>query len=252
MNENECFFEVSRLHHGVAMLDERIAAAPWREPQHIANDDKLGELDTVSGPLNLMKLTRILAEGQVSLASMKAYRESLVTRLDEAYQRFADHELGSLSNLREGSALGGQAEQCAFAIVAVLDSFTSQFEEHVDQKNSTVELLLEFSDEHGLPDQAKGDTEPLLGLGVVRLSEQVGAPCNGIRVGKDELRVVDEAHAVTEFINNITAAAGGLIREVASTERAHTVASETFSVSEDRDYAYGEAVFPSKVGGEMV
>ncbi|MCD1287780.1 MULTISPECIES: hypothetical protein [unclassified Brevibacterium] len=146
MNENECFFEVSRLHRGIAMLDERIAAAPWREPQHVENDDKLGELDIASGRLNLMKLTRILSEGHVSLASMKAFRETLVEKLRDVYHRFADQEFQSLSELREDSVLGGPAEQCAFAVTAVLDSFANQFEEHVDRKNCTVELLLEFSD----------------------------------------------------------------------------------------------------------
>lgn len=142
IGENDYFFEVSRLHRGIIMLDERIDAAPWREPQHVENDDKFGELDLVSGPLNLMLLTRILSEGHVSSASIKAFRESLVGRMDEAYQNFADQELESLSNLREEPALGGPAEQCAFAVTLVLDSFARQFEGYVERKNSTVEYLL--------------------------------------------------------------------------------------------------------------
>lgn len=183
---------------------------------------------------------------------MKALRESLVAKMQQAYQNFADQELESLFDLREESALGGLAEQCAFAIVEVLDSFASQFEEHVDQKNSIVELLLEFSVDLGLPDQAKGDPEPLLGWGMVWLSDRIGTPCNGIRVGNDELRAVDEAQVVTGFINDITAATGDLIAEVAAAECTQTVASETFSVSEDREYSSGDAVFPSKAGGERL
>ena len=78
---------------------------------------------------------------------------------------------------------------------------------------------MEFFDDLGLPDQAKDDPEPLLGLGMVRLSDGIGTPCNGIRVGNDELRAVDEAHAVTEFINQMTAAAVDLISAAASSER---------------------------------
>ncbi|WP_098731290.1 hypothetical protein [Brevibacterium epidermidis] len=168
MAENDYFFKISRLHRGITMLDERIVAAPWREPQRGEKDDQFGELDLVSGPLNLMKLTRILSEGQVSLASMKAFRESLVAKMRQAYQNFANQELESISELQAGSALGGLAEQCAFAITAVLDSFTSQFEEHIERKNSSVEYLLEFSDGLGLPEQSKGDPEPLSGLDMVR------------------------------------------------------------------------------------
>lgn len=90
LEENKYFFEVSRLHRAFTMLDERIAAAPCCEPLHVENDDKFGQLDTVTGPLNSMKLTRILSEGQVSLASMKALRESLVAKMHQAYQNFAD------------------------------------------------------------------------------------------------------------------------------------------------------------------
>ena len=234
------------------MLDERVDAAPWREPQHVENDDKFGELDMVSGPLNLMLLTRILSEVHVSSASMKAFRESLVGRMDEVYQSFAGQELESLSNLREEPALGGPAEQCAFAVTLVLDSFARQFEGYVERKNSTVEYLLEFSDELGLPEQAKGDPEPPSGLGVVRLSEGIGTPCNGVRVGSDELRAVDEAHAVTKLINQMTVLVGDLIREAVSSERSQAVEREIFSVSEEREYAYGKAVFPSNGGDEQI
>src|SRR5699024_12030049 len=74
------------------------------------------------------------------------------------------------------------------------------------------------SDELGLPDQAKGVQVPPLGLGVVRLSKGVGTPCNGIRVGSDELRVVDEAQTVIEFIDQIAEVARNVISEVRSEE----------------------------------
>lgn len=248
LEENRYFFEVSRLNRGITKLDERIAAAQWREPLHVENDDKFGELDTVSGSLDLMKLTRILSEGHVSLASMKAFRETLVEKLRDVYQQFADQEFQSLSELREDSVLGGPAEQCAFAVTAVLDSFANQFEEHVDRKNCTVELLLEFSDQLSLPDQSKGDPEPLSGSGMVRLSDGIGAPCNGMRVGNDEIRIVDDAQTVTEFINEIAEVASDLICAASSSERSHALEHDTFSVSEEREYSYGEAVFPNKVG----
>ena len=248
LEEYDYFFEVSRLHRGIAMLDERIAAASWQEPHHVENDDKLGEIDTVSGPLNLKKLTRILSAGQVSLASMRAFRESLVRKLNEAYRMFADQELESLSNLREESTLGGLAEQCAFAISVVLDSFVNQFEENVERMNSTVDYFLEFSEELGLPVQAKSGPEPFSGSGVVRLSGQNGEPCNGVRVGNDELRTVDEAQAVTKFISQITVVADDIVRKSSSSERSSVVEHEIFLVSEEREYAYGEAVFPSRAG----
>lgn len=232
------------------MLHERIAAAQWREPLHVENDDKFGELDTVSGSLDLMKLTRILSEGHVSLASMKEFRESLVEKLRDVYQQFADKEFESLSELREDSALGGPADQCAFAVTAVLDSLANQVEEHVDRKNCTVELLLEFSNELGLPNQADGEPEPPSGSGMVRLSEGIGAPCNGIRVGNDEIRIVDEAQTVTELISQIAEVAKDLVRATSSSERSHALEHEIFSVSEEREYSYGEAVFPGKVGDD--
>lgn len=136
------------------------------------------------------------------------------------------------------------------ARLLLLHSFTSKFEEHVDRKNSTVEFLLAISDELGLPDQATGDPEPSSGLGVVRLSEGIGTPCNGIRVGNDELRTVDEGQTVIEVINQMTAVAGDLISEASSSECSQAVEREIFSVSEEREYAYGEAVFPSKVGDD--
>ncbi|KAB1950072.1 hypothetical protein [Brevibacterium linens] len=250
MAENDYFFKISRLHRGITMLDERIVAAPWREPQPGENDDKFGELDVVSDPLNLMKLTRILSEGQVSLASMKAFREPLVAKMRQAYQNFANQELESISELQAGSALGGLSKQCAFAITAVLDSFTGQFEEHIERKNSRVEYLLEFSDELGLPEQSKGDPEPLSGLDMVRLPGGSGTPCNGIRVGGDEVRKIDEAQAFTEFVNQIAATASGFIGEASSSERAQTMERETFSVSEGREYSYGEAIFPSNGGDD--
>ena len=248
MEVNEYFFEVSRLHRAITMLDERIAAAPCWEPLYVENDDKLGELDTVSGPLSLMQLTRILSEGQVPLASTRTFRESLVAKMHQAYQNFAEQELESLSNLREESALGGLAEQCAFAISVVLDSFVNQFEENVERMNSTVDYFLEFSEELGLPVQAKSGPEPFSGPGVVRLSGQNGEPCNGVRVGNDELRTVDEAQAVTKFISQITVVADDIVRKSSSSERSSVVEHEIFSVSDEREYAYGEAVFPSRAG----
>lgn len=246
IGENDYFFEVSRLRRAITMLDERISAVSSREEQGVESDDEFDEIKKDSGSLNLMKLSRILSEGNVVITSMKAFRGSLVSRLRETYQNFADKEFEGLYELHEDSALGGPAEQCAFAITAILDSFVSQFEEQVDQKNSTVELLLEFSEELGLPDQAMGDQEPLSGLGAVRLSEGIGSPCNGIKAGNDELRIVVEAHAVTEFINQMAAAAIDLISEAVSSESSQIVGSEIFSVSEDREYAYGEVEFPSK------
>lgn len=231
------------------MLDEHISAVSSRRQRAAESDDMFAEVSEDAVPLNLLKLSRILSEENVTLASMNTFRDSLVATLREVYWNFADREFESLDELREDSVVGDAAEQCAFAIIAVLDSFTSQLEEHIDRNNSAVELLLDFSEELGLPDQAKGGQEPPLGLGVVRLSEGVGTPCNGIRVGTDELRVVDEAQTVSEFINQMTAVAHNVISEVSSEERSRVVEQEIFSVSEDWDYAYGEAIFPSKVGG---
>lgn len=239
IGENEHFLVVSSLHQGITLLDQRISSISSQRAHTVERD----------GPLNLKKLDTILSEGNASPASMKAFRELLVSRIDTAYMNFVREEFESLDELREYSVAGDAAEQCAFAITAVLDSFTSQLEEHTERNNSAVELLLDFSDELGLADQAKGGQEPPLGLGVVRLSEGVGTPCNGIRVGTDELRVVDEAQSVIEFINQITAVALNVISEVSSSERFRGVEREIFSVSEDCEYAYGEAIFPSKVGG---
>ncbi|AZL06212.1 hypothetical protein CXR24_11955 [Brevibacterium aurantiacum] len=247
--ENDYFFEISGLHRGIIMLDEHISAVSSRRQRAAESDDRFAEVSEDAVPLNLTKLSRILSEENVTLASMNTIRDSLVARLREVYWNFADREFESLDELREYSVVGDAAEQCAFAITAVLDSFTSQLEEHTDRNNSAVELLLDFSDELGLPDQAKGVQVPPLGLGVVRLSEGVGTPCNGIRVGSDELRVVDEAQTVIEFINQIAEVARNVISEVSSSERFRVVEREIFSVAEDCEYAYGEAIFPSKEGG---
>lgn len=246
IGENDYFFEVSRLRRAITMLDERISAVSSREKRGVESDDEFDSIVNDSGPLNLIKLSRILSEGNVVLTSMKAFREWLVSSLRETYQSFAEKEFEGLYELHEDSVLGGPAEQCAFAITAILDSFVSQFEEQVDQKNSTVELLLEFSEDLGLPDQAKGDQEPLSGIGAVRLSDRIGAPCNGIRVGNDELRIVDERSAVTEFINQMIETAIDLVSEAVFSESSQTVESEIFSISEDREYAYGEAEFPRR------
>lgn len=247
--ENDYFFEISGLHRGIIMLDEHISAVSLRRQRAAESDDRFAEVSEDAVPLNLTKLSRILSEENVTLASMNTIRDSLVARLREVYWNFADREFESLDELREYSVVGDAAEQCAFAITAVLDSFTSQLEEHADRNNSAVELLLDFSDELGLLDQAKVGQEPPLDLSVVRLSEGVGIPRNGIKVGSDELRVVDEVQTVSEFINQMTAVAHNVISEVSSSERSRVVEHEIFSVSDDCEYAYGEAIFPSKVGG---
>lgn len=248
--EDNYFFELTRLHHGVTLLDERISAMSWTGSRGVDGGDEFSEVGGEGEPLNLKKLNAILAEGYFALTSLRTYRESLVARMRDVYQNFADARFESLSELREDSSIEGPAERCAFVITAILDSFATQFEEHVDGNNSTLEFLLEFSDELGLPDQAKGDQEPRAGLGAVRLSEGIGQPCNGIRVGKDEFRIVDEVQAPTEFINYIAGAAGGLISEASSSERSQVVEREIFSVSEECEYEYGEAVFPSELGDD--
>lgn len=247
IGENDHFCELSRLRLGVIMLDERISAMVLQGSRVVGGDDEFVEVGEEAEPLNPMKLSALLSEGNISLASMRAFRESLVARMHEVYMSFANKEFGTLHELREDSALGGPAEQCAFAVTAVLDSFASQFEEQVDRNNFTVEFLLEFSDELGLSDQAKGDQEPLVDIGVARLSEGIGKPSNGIRVGDDEIRIADEVQVHTGFINQIAKVAGDLISETSSSESSRAIEQEIFSVSEDREYAYGEAIFLSKV-----
>lgn len=250
IDENDYFFEISRLHGGIAMLDERIPSVSISIQRIAESDEAFEEMGREPGLLNLMTLRRTLSKGNVGFVSMIELRDSLVSRMREVYQMFADQEFESLSDLREDSALGGPAEQCAFAVTAVLDSLAKQFEEHVNRKNCTAELLLEFSNELGLPNQVNGEPEPPSGSGMVRLSEEIGAPCNGMRIGNDEIRIIDEAQTVTEFINHIAEVAIDHIRSALSSERSHALEHEIFSVSEEREYSYGEAVFPSKDGDD--
>lgn len=134
IGENDYFFEISRLHHGITMLDERISAVSLRWQRGAESDDEFDDLGKEAGLLNLMRLSAILSKGNVVLSSMMSFRASLVEKMRDVYQQFADKEFETLSELRDDSPLGAPADQCAFAITAVLDSFPSQFEEHVDQK----------------------------------------------------------------------------------------------------------------------
>lgn len=247
IGENDHLCELLRLSRGVIMLDERISAMVRQGSQVVGGDDEFGEAGVEVEPLNLTNLSALLSVGNISLASIRAFRESLVARMHEGYMSFANKEFETLHELREDSVLGGSAEQCGFAVTAILDSFASQFEEQVDRNNFTVEFLIEFSDELGLPDQAKGDQGPLVGLGAARLSEGIGQPCNGIRFGNDEFRIANEVQVHTDFINQIAKVAGDLISKMSSSERSRAIEQENLSVSEDREYAYGEATFLSKV-----
>lgn len=245
--ETDYFRELSTLHQAITLLDERISATVQQGSRVAGDVDEFGEVGVEGELLHLPRLSAILSEGNIGLASMRPIREVLVGRMHEVYKCFADMEFETLHELREDSALGGPVEQCAFAVTAVLDSFASQFEEQVDRNNFTVEFLLEFSDELGLSDQAKGDQEPFVDTGVARLSEGLGKPSNGIRVGDDEIRIADEVQVHTGFINQIARVAGDLISETLSAESSRAIEQEIFSVSEDREYAYGEAIFLSKV-----
>lgn len=160
IGENDHLCELLRLSRGVIMLDERISAMVRQGSQVVGGDDEFGEAGVEVEPLNLTNLSALLSVGNISLASIRAFRESLVARMHEGYMSFANKEFETLHELREDSVLGGSAEQCGFAVTAILDSFASQFEEQVDRNNFTVEFLIEFSDELGLPDQAKGGDEP--------------------------------------------------------------------------------------------
>ena len=66
--------------------------------------------------------------------------------------------------------------------------------------------------------------------------------------GNDEVRIVDETQTVVEFINQIAVATSDFIGEVLPSERAEPMESETLSVSEEREYSYGEARFPTTGG----
>lgn len=247
IGEQNYLRDLSRLHHGVTIFDERISAMVRQGSRGAGGGDEFGEVGEEPEPFNLAKLSAILSNGNFSLASLRAFRESLVSRMGEAYMNFANEEFETLQELREDSALGGHAEQCAFAITAVLDSFANQFEELVDQNNFTVEFLLEFSDELGLPEQTKGEQEPLADIRMARLSEGTGKPPNGIRVGDDEIRTADEVLVHTDFVNQIAQVAGDLISKTSSSESSRVIEHEIFSVSEEHEYAYGKAIFPSNV-----
>lgn len=80
-----------------------------------------------------------------------------------------------LDDLREQSPIGDVSEQCGFVVAAILDSCLDEFRKVIDHYNTVVSYLLEFCEPLGFADQSSGDQEPIGGLGVVRLAEEVAA-----------------------------------------------------------------------------
>ena len=243
-NGNEFFFELSGLRRALIKLDDRIAEMERRETEAGRRNARFRGADKGVAASSPTSLGAILSEGDLILTSMRVWRKFLVSSLRDKYMKFADGEFEKLHGLHEASPLGGLADQCAFTVTALLDSIAKQYEELVDRRNSSVQRLLELSDELGFPDQSSGDQEPIAGMGAVRLSEGIGKPNNGIRVGDREIRIVDEKQVETDFVMRVAQEIKGLVDSITSSARTEAKKWEIFSVDEEQEYVYNESVPP--------
>ena len=99
----------------------------------------------------------------------------MLTEYRRAYLSFAEERLIILDDLRDQSQLGKFPDQCGYVVSAILDSCLAEFREALNRHNTVVGYLLEFSEPLKAADQSNGDQEPIKGLGVVRLAEEVAA-----------------------------------------------------------------------------
>lgn len=247
---NEYFFELSSVLRMLVKLDDRIAVMERQETEAGRCNARFRGTDEGMAASNPASLGEILSDGDLVLTSMRAWRKSLVSSFRDIYMKFAKGEFEKLHELHEVSPLGGLADQCAFTVTALLGSIAKQYEELVDRRNSTVQWLLELSDELGFPDQANGNQEPLTGMGAVRLSEGIGKPNNGIRVGGREIRSVDEKQVETDFIMRVADEMRGLVDSITSSARTEAKEWEIFSVDEEQEYVHNESVPPFVYGSD--
>ncbi|WP_211979095.1 hypothetical protein [Brevibacterium sp. W7.2] len=241
---NEYFLELSRLSHALSEVDDRLAAMEREQPESgCCSVHTWGTEDNVES-CNPASLSVNPSEGDLIRTSMNTFRDSLVSNFRDIYFKYANSELERLCEIHEDSPLGGLADQCAFAVTSLLDSIARQYEAQVEIKNSTVQRLLEFSDDLNFPVQAKGGLQPQSGIGAVLLSEGPDKPNNGIRVGDREIKAADEKVVNTEFITRIAKESKKLVEEISLSQSARAMEREIFSIDEHQEYLYQESIRP--------
>ncbi|MEL7584963.1 hypothetical protein EZE58_09335 [Brevibacterium sp. LS14] len=243
-NGNEFFFELSGLRRALIKLDDRIAEMEREDTEAGCHNARFSGANKGVAASNPTNLTAILSGDDLILTSMRAFRESLVSSLRDIYVKFANREFEKLHELHMVSPLGDLADQCAFTLTALLDSIADQHDEQVDRRNSTVQRLLELSDELGFADPADGDQESLAGLAAVRLVDGIGKPNKGIQVGDREVRGVDEKQVETDFVMRVAQEMKGLVDSIALSASERAKEWEIFSVDKDQLYVYSESIRP--------
>lgn len=174
--------------------------------------------------------------------SLCAQKGKLLPEYRRAYLSFAEERIRVLDDLREESQLGGLSEQCGFVVATILDSCLAEFRKALDHHNTVVSYLLEVCSPLGFADQSQGDQEPIAGLGVVRLAEELGAENSGIRVESAELKFINVDSACRQFISDLIQSVGSLLSQIREREIAN-IKRESDPTGDDGEYVFGDSLW---------
>lgn len=174
--------------------------------------------------------------------SLRDQRDKLLPEYRRAFLSFAVERIRVLDDLSEESQLGGLSEQCGFVVAAILDACFAEFREALDHHNTVVSYLLEFCEQLDVADQSNGDQEPIIGLGVVRLAEEMGAENSGIRIGSDELKFINADSACRRFISDLVQSVSSLLSQICDREVAR-VKRESDPARADCEYVFGDSLW---------
>ena len=174
--------------------------------------------------------------------SLRDQRDKLLPEYRRAFLSFAEERIRVLDDLREESQLGGLSEQCGFVVAATLDACFAEFREALDHHNTVVSYLLEFCEPLEVADQSNGDQEPIIGLGVVRLAEELGAENSGIRVETEELKFINVDSACRQFISDLIQSVSSLLSQICEREIAN-IKREAVPTRGGCEYVFGDSLW---------
>lgn len=174
--------------------------------------------------------------------SLRDQRDNLLPEYRRLFLSFAEEELIILDDLREQSQIGGLPDQCGYVVAAILDSCFAEFREALDHHNTVVSYLLEFSEPLKVADQSNGDQEPMTGLGVVRLAEELGAENSGIRVETEELKFINVDSACRQFISDLIQSVSSLLSQICEREIAN-IEREAAPTSDGCEYVFSDSLW---------
>lgn len=238
------FKNLSKWDRELAELDRRIALKAGAQLEWVQKQTK--HATSVWPPPVLVWRSSGLDEANFEprrvAESLRDQMDKLLPEYRRAFLSFAEERIRVLDDLSEESQLGGLSEQCGFVVAAILDACFAEFREALDRHNTVVSYLLEFCEPLEVADQSNGGQEPIVGLGVVRLAEEMGAENTGIRIGSEELKFINVDGACRRFISDLLQSVSSLLSQICEREIAN-IEREAAPTRDECEYVFGDSLW---------